>query len=199
MATVIQKCWRGYWTRSNVFSYYKLKSWLAFVAQQNKLLKSLAEANKSKNNMVEMMQREEEAKEWIIYILFKLHHLLRTHQLSGIYSLPYTTELSEIEKMLKSLKYKDFMVFYNAYMDDVRQSKAKELPGYILQRCKNGAHYEREYYEHKKPVKEYLLSREVYKSQTPVLDIEIKDMLKSKKRLYSTYQEAQQNGESSEN
>lgn len=36
--------------------------------------------------------------------------------------------------MLKSLKYKDFMVFYNAYMDDVRQSKAKELPGYILQR-----------------------------------------------------------------
>ena len=42
-------------------------------------------------------------------------------------------ELSEIEKMLKALKYRDFMVFYNAYMEDVRQEKAKELPPYIFQ------------------------------------------------------------------
>lgn len=49
--------------------------------------------SQSKNNEVEMQQREHEAKEWIIYILYKLHHLLRTHQLSGIYSLPNTTRV----------------------------------------------------------------------------------------------------------
>lgn len=41
-------------------------------------------------NRCELEQRENEAKEWILYILFKLHHLLRTHQISGIYSLPRT-------------------------------------------------------------------------------------------------------------
>ncbi|EEB14062.1 conserved hypothetical protein [Pediculus humanus corporis] len=83
MATVIQKNWRGYWTRSGIFSFVRLRSWLSFVAQQNKNFKCLAQASQNKNNAIEMKQREVEAKEWIVYILFKLHHLLRTHQLSG--------------------------------------------------------------------------------------------------------------------
>ncbi|EEB14063.1 hypothetical protein Phum_PHUM278130 [Pediculus humanus corporis] len=52
--------------------------------------------------------------------------------------------------MLKALKYRDFMVFYNAYMEDVRQEKAKELPPYIFQHCKMVSHFEKEYHEYKK-------------------------------------------------
>ena len=40
MASRIQKIWKGYWVRKQVFSYYELKAWLAFVREQNKLLKN---------------------------------------------------------------------------------------------------------------------------------------------------------------
>lgn len=34
-----------------------------------------------------MDELEEEAKQWVLYILFKLHHLGRTTQREGIYSI----------------------------------------------------------------------------------------------------------------
>lgn len=36
--------------------------------------------------------------------------------------------------MMKCLKYKDFMKFYDSYMEDLKNKKARELPPYILQR-----------------------------------------------------------------
>nr|CAD7568818.1 unnamed protein product [Timema californicum] len=52
---------------------------------------------------------ELEAKQWVFYILFKLHHLLRTQALPGIYSLPNTAKLSVLEEQLKVLQFTDYM------------------------------------------------------------------------------------------
>lgn len=35
-ATTIQKVWRGHYIRKNVFSYYKIKSFISSVLQANK-------------------------------------------------------------------------------------------------------------------------------------------------------------------
>lgn len=41
--------------------------------------------------------------------MFKLHHLLRTHVCAGVYSEPASIELSEFEKLLKSIHYTEYM------------------------------------------------------------------------------------------
>lgn len=52
---------------------------------------------------------EEEARQWLAFVVFKLHHLLRTYCCAGVYSEPATTELSEFEKLLKSIHYTEYM------------------------------------------------------------------------------------------
>lgn len=52
---------------------------------------------------------EEEARQWLAFVVFKLHHLLRTHVCAGVYSDLPNTELSEFEKLLKSIQYKEYM------------------------------------------------------------------------------------------
>lgn len=52
---------------------------------------------------------EEEARQWLAFVVFKLHHLLRTYVCAGVYSEPATTALSEFEKLLKSIHYTEYM------------------------------------------------------------------------------------------
>jgi hypothetical protein len=52
---------------------------------------------------------EEEARQWLAFVVFKLHHLLRTYVCAGVYSEPATSELSEFEKLLKSIHYTEYM------------------------------------------------------------------------------------------
>lgn len=52
---------------------------------------------------------EEEARQWLAFVVFKLHHLLRTYVCAGVYSEPATNELSEFEKLLKSIHYTEYM------------------------------------------------------------------------------------------
>lgn len=52
---------------------------------------------------------EEEARQWLAFVVFKLHHLLRTFARAGIYSEPMSNELSEFEKLLKSIHYTEYM------------------------------------------------------------------------------------------
>lgn len=52
---------------------------------------------------------EEEARQWLAFVVFKLHHLLRTHVCAGVYSESASTELSEFEKLLKSIQYTEYM------------------------------------------------------------------------------------------
>lgn len=41
--------------------------------------------------------------------MFKLHHLLRTKCCPGVYSVPFSQELSDFEKLLKSIHYHEYM------------------------------------------------------------------------------------------
>lgn len=52
---------------------------------------------------------EEEARQWLAFVVFKLHHLLRTYVCAGVYSQSNSTELSDFEKLLKSIHYTEYM------------------------------------------------------------------------------------------
>nr|CAD7400891.1 unnamed protein product [Timema cristinae] len=108
-ATKIQKLWRGHYVRSRFFDYYKLKQWIHQVLEKNKFLIHQMQNYKEVVEASKIDALELEAKQWVFYILFKLHHLLRTQALPGIYSLPNTVKLSVLEEQLKALQFTDYM------------------------------------------------------------------------------------------
>ncbi|CAG2058806.1 unnamed protein product [Timema podura] len=70
---------------------------------------------------------EQEAKQWVFYILFKLHHLLRTQALPGIYSLPNTVKLSVLEEQLKALQFTDYMKILHKQREAMR-NRCRDKP-----------------------------------------------------------------------
>ncbi|XP_023298509.2 protein OPAQUE1-like [Lucilia cuprina] len=73
----IQALWRGWWVRHHIHDHTRL------------------------------MRLQLMAGEDLLYcVAFKLHHLLRTHQIPGIYSLRNSSALSKVEQLLASLTFK---------------------------------------------------------------------------------------------
>ncbi|XP_063236641.1 spermatogenesis-associated protein 17-like isoform X2 [Bacillus rossius redtenbacheri] len=100
MATIIQKTWRGHVVRTRVFDYYLLRSWIRGVLGKNGELAQRMMVFKAEVEDRMKDELEEEAREWVLFVLFKLHHLLRTHSQPGIYSLQGSMELSDLERQL---------------------------------------------------------------------------------------------------
>ncbi|RLU24807.1 hypothetical protein DMN91_002897 [Ooceraea biroi] len=105
MATRIQAVWRGYWTRKTQINVLQLRQWRKDVYAKN---------NETLENMKKFRQREldhaenateQEAMHWILFILFKLHHLLGTKCRSGVITKIDKTRFTYIEEMLKCLEY----------------------------------------------------------------------------------------------
>ncbi|KAM7356201.1 uncharacterized protein ACRADG_002005 [Cochliomyia hominivorax] len=77
-ATKIQALWRGWWVRHHIHDHTRL------------------------------MHLQVMAGEDLLYcVAFKLHHLLRTHQIPGVYSLRNSNALSKVEQLLASLTFKN--------------------------------------------------------------------------------------------
>lgn len=55
-----------------------------------------------------MTQNNAIARKLCVYIAKKLHHLLRTHQTSGVYSNAKSNALSQIERLLASFSFRNF-------------------------------------------------------------------------------------------
>ncbi|KAI8114704.1 hypothetical protein FF38_11181 [Lucilia cuprina] len=73
----IQALWRGWWVRHHIHDHTRL------------------------------MRLQLMAGEDLLYcVAFKLHHLLRTHQIPGVYSLRNSSALSKVEQLLASLTFK---------------------------------------------------------------------------------------------
>ncbi|CAK9796344.1 Spermatogenesis-associated protein 17 [Anthophora quadrimaculata] len=109
MATRIQAFWRGYWIRKTVFDIKKMKRWLQEVYKKNE--EAVTNMKKFHQDEIERIQAmmERESMQWILFILFKLHHLLRTNQQPGVITRIDNTHLTMIEEMLKCFEYRHYV------------------------------------------------------------------------------------------
>ncbi|XP_049875556.1 spermatogenesis-associated protein 17 [Pectinophora gossypiella] len=108
-ATMIQALWRGYYSRKTKFCYYTYRRWLRTVTERGERRAAEAAEFGIRSRADDLKILEEEARQWLAYVVFKLHHLLRTYNVAGVYSDRATHELSEFEKLLKAIKYTDYM------------------------------------------------------------------------------------------
>lgn len=91
MASIIQRTWHGYLSRRDIFSYYALKAWIRKVQDKNCEVLATIKANEDELKKQRLEEFEIEARKWVVFILAKLHHLLRTKTISGVYSKKYST------------------------------------------------------------------------------------------------------------
>ncbi|KAI4499860.1 hypothetical protein M0802_005116 [Mischocyttarus mexicanus] len=105
MAIRIQAVWRGYWIRKTILNLQERWRWLNNIYAKNEEIVEIMQ--KFKENEINYCKNivERESLLWILFILFKLHHLLRTKIRSGVITHIDQNNLTLIEKMLKCLKY----------------------------------------------------------------------------------------------
>ncbi|XP_046677174.1 spermatogenesis-associated protein 17-like [Homalodisca vitripennis] len=118
MATKIQKVWRGHHVRTHIFSYYKLKAYINEILNKNREFLEEAKDYEAHTKHLLQKMKQEECQEWLSYLSFRVHHLIRTHQIEGVYSNHGTCEYSNLEQHLKNAKFKDFM--------DLKRAKEKQ-------------------------------------------------------------------------
>ncbi|XP_011806322.1 PREDICTED: spermatogenesis-associated protein 17 [Colobus angolensis palliatus] len=104
MAVRIQRRWRGYRVRKYLFNYYYLKEYLRVVSETNdairKALEEFAEM-KEREEKKANLEREEKERD---YQARKMHYLLSTKQIPGIYNSPFRKEPDPWELQLQKAK-----------------------------------------------------------------------------------------------
>ncbi|KOB78811.1 Uncharacterized protein OBRU01_01700 [Operophtera brumata] len=105
----LQALWRGHNSRLSKFCYRRYRRWLAAVKERGERKAAEAAEFGIRSRADDLRILEEEARQWLAFVVFKLHHLLRTYVCAGVYSEPATSELSEFEKLLKSIHYTEYM------------------------------------------------------------------------------------------
>ncbi|XP_075976979.1 uncharacterized protein LOC142977134 [Anticarsia gemmatalis] len=108
-AIIVQALWRGHHSRRTNFCYRTYRRWLSTVKERGERRAAEAAEFGIRSRADDLRILEEEARQWLAFVVFKLHHLLRTYVCAGVYSEPATTELSEFEKLLKSIHYTEYM------------------------------------------------------------------------------------------
>ncbi|XP_047516713.1 uncharacterized protein LOC125057215 [Pieris napi] len=108
-ATKIQALWRGHYSRRTKFCYRSYRKWLATVTERGERRAAEAAEFGVRSRADDLRILEDEARQWLAFVVFKLHHLLRTSACAGVYSDIATSELTEFEKLLKSIRYTEYM------------------------------------------------------------------------------------------
>ncbi|XP_026536130.1 spermatogenesis-associated protein 17 [Notechis scutatus] len=104
MAVRIQRRWRGYYVRKYIHNYYALKKYLEVVALNNEMVRKELEEfaeMKEKEEVKKALEREKKKKD---YLARKMHYLLSTQQIAGIYNSPYRKEPDPWEMQLRKAK-----------------------------------------------------------------------------------------------
>nr|XP_003216032.2 PREDICTED: spermatogenesis-associated protein 17 [Anolis carolinensis] len=104
MAVRIQKRWRGYYVRKYIHNYYALKRYLEAIALNNEMIRKELEEfaeMKEKEEAKKALEREERKKD---YLARKMHYLLSTEQIAGIYNSPYRKSPDPMELQLRKVK-----------------------------------------------------------------------------------------------
>ncbi|KAM4787253.1 spermatogenesis-associated protein 17 [Cyanocitta cristata] len=104
MAVRIQKTWRGYYVRKYNHNFYALKKYLKAVSVNNELVRSelqeYAEMKENEDKMKDLEKKEKEKK----YQARKMHYLLSTEQIPGIYNSPFRKSPDPMELLLRKSK-----------------------------------------------------------------------------------------------
>ncbi|XP_068009590.1 spermatogenesis-associated protein 17 isoform X2 [Melanerpes formicivorus] len=104
MAVRIQKRWRGYYVRKYIHDYYALKKYLEAISLNNEVVRSeLQEYTEMKENEEKRRDLEKKEKEKK-YQAQKMHYLLSTEQIPGIYNSPFRKCPDPMELLLRSSK-----------------------------------------------------------------------------------------------
>ncbi|XP_027497384.1 spermatogenesis-associated protein 17 isoform X2 [Corapipo altera] len=100
----IQKRWRGYYVRKYIHNYYALKKYLQAVSVNNAFVRTeLQEYVEMKENEEKMKALEKKEKEKK-YQARKMHYLLSTEQIAGIYNSPFRKSPDPMELLLRNSK-----------------------------------------------------------------------------------------------
>ncbi|KAM9382646.1 spermatogenesis-associated protein 17 [Phaethornis superciliosus] len=104
MAVRIQKWWRGYYVRKYIHNYYALKKYLEAVSLNNEIvrnqLQEYAEMKENEEKRKDLEKKEKEKK----YQARKMHYLLSTEQIPGIYNSPLRKSPDPMELLLRESK-----------------------------------------------------------------------------------------------
>ncbi|XP_050172490.1 spermatogenesis-associated protein 17 isoform X1 [Myiozetetes cayanensis] len=104
MAVRIQKRWRGYYVRKYIHNYYALKKYLQAVSVNNAFVRSelqeYIEKKENEDKMKDLEKKEKERK----YQARKMHYLLSTEQIAGIYNSPFRKSPDPMELLLRNSK-----------------------------------------------------------------------------------------------
>ncbi|KAJ8720272.1 hypothetical protein PYW07_012315 [Mythimna separata] len=156
-ATTIEAMWRGHYSRRTKFCYRTYRRWLAAVKERGERRAAEAAEFGIRSRADDLRILEEEARQWLAFVVFKLHHLLRTYVCAGVYSSPATTELSEFEKLLKSIHYTEYIKrLKRKYEEFVRKHRPSFSNKRLFPIIGDGADYW------------YLSLAEMYELTTPV-------------------------------
>ncbi|XP_006155911.1 spermatogenesis-associated protein 17 [Tupaia chinensis] len=104
MAVRIQRRWRGYKIRKYCFNYYYLKEYLRAVSQTNDAIREALEEfaeMKEREEKKANLEREEKQRD---HQARKMHYLLSTKQIPGIYNSPFRKEPDPWELRLRKAK-----------------------------------------------------------------------------------------------
>ncbi|KAM6217397.1 spermatogenesis-associated protein 17 [Rhynchocyon petersi] len=104
MAVRIQKLWRGYRIRKYCFNYYYLKEYLKAVSETNDAIREALDEfaeMKEREEKKASLEKEEKEKD---YQARKMHYLLSTKQIPGIYNSPFRDEPDPWELRLQKAK-----------------------------------------------------------------------------------------------
>ncbi|XP_066467805.1 spermatogenesis-associated protein 17 isoform X2 [Tiliqua scincoides] len=100
----IQKRWRGYYIRKYIHNYYALKKYLEAISLNNEIVRKELEEfaeMKEKEEEKKALERERKKKD---YLARKMHYLLSTVQIAGVYNSPYRQCPDPMELELRKVK-----------------------------------------------------------------------------------------------
>ncbi|XP_031194015.1 spermatogenesis-associated protein 17 isoform X3 [Mastomys coucha] len=101
---LIQRHWRGFRIRKYCFNYYYLKEYLRAVSETNDAIREALEEfaeMKEREERKALLEREEAQKD---YQARKMHYLLSTKQISGVYNSPFREHPDPWELRLQKAK-----------------------------------------------------------------------------------------------
>ncbi|XP_019372008.1 PREDICTED: spermatogenesis-associated protein 17 [Gavialis gangeticus] len=104
MAVRIQKRWRGYYIRKYIHNYYTLKKYLEAVSLNNEIVRKELEEfaeMKEKEKEKKDLERKEKKKD---HQARKMHYLLSTEQIPGVFNSPFRASPDPMELRLQKAK-----------------------------------------------------------------------------------------------
>ncbi|XP_023166074.1 uncharacterized protein LOC111596195 isoform X2 [Drosophila hydei] len=128
-ARTIQRWWRGFHQRKRLFSIIEEKVQQSTIAHYNKEATKIQAyfrgwfTRQTVHDMHSLLRMQNNAAEELLNcVAYRLHHLLRTYSVPGIYSLRDSHCLSKVEKLLDSITYRflnDSVIHRHVFKSDV--------------------------------------------------------------------------------